>query len=101
MTVSPVIDMQRLYKNQLQNYAQKKNINLPLYSTEREGPPHASRFKCKVTVDGQTFESPQFFPTLKDAEHAAAKVALMSLTDPGAQEASFLITYGHEYNCIL
>ncbi|XP_028790505.1 double-stranded RNA-binding protein 1-like isoform X1 [Neltuma alba] len=85
-SMSPVMDVQRLYKNQLQNYAQKRNLNLPEYSTEREGPPHASRFKCKVTIDGQTFESPQFFPTLKDAEHAAAKVALMSLTVPGAQE---------------
>ncbi|KAK4272345.1 hypothetical protein QN277_020913 [Acacia crassicarpa] len=85
-SMSSVIDAQRLYKNQLQTYAQKRNLNLPVYSTEREGPPHASRFKCKVTIDGQNFESPQFFPTLKDAEHAAAKVALMSLTDPGAQE---------------
>ncbi|XP_054800404.1 double-stranded RNA-binding protein 4-like isoform X7 [Prosopis cineraria] len=85
-SMSSVIDMQRLYKNQLQNYSQKRNLNLPEYSTEREGPPHASRFKCKVTIDGQTFESPQFFPTLKDAEHAAAKVALMSLQVAGAQE---------------
>ncbi|KAI9121493.1 hypothetical protein K1719_008526 [Acacia pycnantha] len=85
-SMSSVIDAQRLYKNQLQTYAQKRNLSLPVYSTEREGPPHASRFKCKVTIDGQTFESLQFFPTLKDAEHAAAKVALMSLTDPGVQE---------------
>ncbi|KAH9784565.1 Double-stranded RNA-binding protein 1 [Citrus sinensis] len=40
-------DMQHLYKNQLQSYTQKKNLPLPMYSCEREGPPHASRFKCK------------------------------------------------------
>lgn len=84
-------DMQHLYKNQLQSYTQKKNLPLPMYSCEREGPPHASRFKCKVTIDGQTYESHQFFPTLKDAEHEAAKVALMSLSlDKFQQDDSVL-----------
>lgn len=80
--------MPHLFKSQLQNYAQKRKIDLPVYSPEWEGPAHALRFKCKVIVDGQTFESPKFFPTLKDAEHAAAEVALMSLSPSGAQEAS-------------
>lgn len=84
-------DMQHLYKNQLQSYTQKKNLPLPMYSCEREGPPHASRFKCKVTIDGQTYESHQFFPTLKEAEHEAAKVALMSLSvDKFQQDDSVL-----------
>ena len=78
--------MQHLYKNQLQNYAQKRNIVLPVYSCEQEGPPHNTRYKGKVTVDGQSFESPEFFPTLKEAEHAAAKVALTSLSPDGVQE---------------
>ncbi|GMY20268.1 double-stranded RNA-binding protein 1-like [Fagus crenata] len=81
-----VIDMQHLYKNQLQNYVQKRNLSLPAYSCEREGPPHASRFRCKVTIDGHTYESPEFFSTLKDAEHAAAKVALKSLSPDEAKE---------------
>ncbi|CAL0321619.1 unnamed protein product [Lupinus luteus] len=75
-----------LYKNQLQNYAQKRNLNLPVYSSVWEGPPHALRFKCKVTIDGQTFESPKLFTTMKDAENAAAEVALMSLSPGGVQE---------------
>ncbi|KAL4607102.1 hypothetical protein ACB092_09G150700 [Castanea dentata] len=79
-------DMQHFYKNQLQNYAQKRSLCLPVYSCEREGPPHASHFRCKVTVDRQTYESPEFFSTLKDAEHAAAKVALTSLVPDGAKE---------------
>ncbi|KAL6202702.1 hypothetical protein ACLB2K_026407 [Fragaria x ananassa] len=39
-------------KNQLQYYAQKRNLILPVYSCEREGPPHATRFKCTITIDG-------------------------------------------------
>ncbi|XP_019451246.1 PREDICTED: double-stranded RNA-binding protein 1-like isoform X2 [Lupinus angustifolius] len=75
-----------LYKNQLQNYAHKRNLNLPVYASAWEGPPHALRFKCKVTIDGQTFESPKLFATLKDAENAAAEVALISLSPGGVQE---------------
>nr|XP_023913641.1 double-stranded RNA-binding protein 1-like [Quercus suber] len=78
--------MQHFYKNQLKNYARKRNLCLPVYSCEREGPPHASHFRCKVTVDGQTYESPEFFSTSKDAENAAAKVALTSLVPDGAKE---------------
>ncbi|XP_061946589.1 double-stranded RNA-binding protein 1-like isoform X4 [Populus nigra] len=79
-------DMQRLFKSQLQTYAQKRNFALPVYSCERVGPPHSSRFKCKVTVNGQTFESLEYFSTLNKAEHAAAKAALMSLLPNGVEE---------------
>ncbi|MED6109734.1 HLA class II histocompatibility antigen, DR beta 4 chain, variant 2 [Stylosanthes scabra] len=83
--------MAHLYKNQLQNYAQKRNLQLPVYTSEWEGPPHAMRFKCKVTVDGQTYECPNFFSTLKDAEHAAAEVALLSVLPGGFQEDSSVL----------
>ncbi|XP_062113617.1 uncharacterized protein LOC133824670 isoform X2 [Humulus lupulus] len=79
-------DVQHLYKSHLQMYAQKKNLALPTYSCEREGPPHASRFKCRVTVDGKIYESSEYFPTLKEAEHAAAKVALASLSPDVVQK---------------
>uniref|UniRef100_A0A1D1XP04 Double-stranded RNA-binding protein 1 n=1 Tax=Anthurium amnicola TaxID=1678845 RepID=A0A1D1XP04_9ARAE len=79
-------EVQYMYKSQLQSYAQKRNLNLPTYECIREGSLHALRFKAVVTVDGQTFESPQFFGTLKDAEHAAAKAALMSLSTAGDLE---------------
>ncbi|KAJ6422591.1 hypothetical protein OIU84_027539 [Salix udensis] len=77
---------QQLFKNQLQNYAQKRNFTLPEYSCERVGPPHATRFKCKVTVNGETYESREYFPALNKAEHAAAKAALMSLLPNGVEE---------------
>ncbi|CAN1852170.1 Double-stranded RNA-binding protein 4, partial [Linum perenne] len=38
--------------------------------------------KCSVTIDGQTYRNDELFPTLKDAEHSAAKVALEAL-QPG------------------
>ncbi|KAI3927432.1 hypothetical protein MKW92_044422 [Papaver armeniacum] len=67
------------HKNQLQIYAQKRKLNLPTYSYVRDGPPHNVRCKAMVTVDGQTFESPEFCRTQKEAEHAASRVALESL----------------------
>ncbi|EOA24316.1 hypothetical protein CARUB_v10017556mg [Capsella rubella] len=72
--------MDHVYKGQLQAYALKQNLDLPVYATEREGPPHAPRFRCNVSFCGQTFQSQEFFPTLKSAEHASAKIALASLT---------------------
>ncbi|XP_050939766.1 double-stranded RNA-binding protein 1 isoform X2 [Cucumis melo] len=80
--------MQHLYKNKLQNFSQKRSLTLPMYTCERDGPPHASRFRCKVEIDGKTYGSPEFHGTLKDAENAVAKVALMCLCQDGAQEDS-------------
>ncbi|XP_068502061.1 double-stranded RNA-binding protein 1-like isoform X2 [Phaseolus vulgaris] len=87
ITVKDQKNMLHLYKNQLQSFAQKKNLGLPVYSSEWEGPPHAMCFKCKVTIDGHTYESDKLYSTLKDAEHAAAEAALMSLSPGGDQEA--------------
>ncbi|KAH7561351.1 hypothetical protein JRO89_XS10G0215000 [Xanthoceras sorbifolium] len=81
-------DVQCRYKSQLQSYARCKNIDSPSYTSIREGPAHAPCFKATVTVDGGTFESPDFFKSRKAAEHAAANVALMSLSLSGFQEAS-------------
>ena len=88
-----LIDFQSQYKGLLQNYAQQKNLDPPLYMSESDGPSHTIRFKATVTVGGQTFESPMFFKTLKGAEQAAAKAALMSLSPDGFQKASFLNWY--------
>ncbi|KAK6915570.1 Double-stranded RNA-binding domain, partial [Dillenia turbinata] len=75
-----------MYKNQLQTYTQKKNITLPTYYCERNGPIHASRFKARVVVDGKTFEATEYCNSIKEAEHAAAKVALKSLALDGIKE---------------
>ena len=74
-----IAETQVNYKSQLQIYAQKRHKCLPLYHTTQSGPLHAILFKSSVTIDGQAFESPQDYRTVKEAESAAARVALMSL----------------------
>ncbi|XP_039012963.1 double-stranded RNA-binding protein 2-like isoform X2 [Hibiscus syriacus] len=72
-----------MYKNQLQELAQRSCFNLPSYTCIREGPDHAPRFKATVNFNGETFESPHYCSTLRQAEHSAAEVALQSLSNSG------------------
>ncbi|CAK9184642.1 unnamed protein product [Ilex paraguariensis] len=71
--LSGKVDMQNEYKMKLQTYAQRKKLDSPLYSSKKKGPSHAPCFKATVTIDGEAYESPLFYKTLKEAEHAAAK----------------------------
>ncbi|KAL2488783.1 Double-stranded RNA-binding protein 2 [Forsythia ovata] len=72
-----------MYKNQLQELAQRSCFNLPSYTCIREGPDHAPRFKAIVNFNGETFESPNYCSTLRQAEHSAAEAALNSLSSGG------------------
>ncbi|CAN8247267.1 unnamed protein product [Cochlearia groenlandica] len=72
-----------MYKNQLQELAQRSCFNLPSYTCIREGPDHAPRFKATVNFNGEIFESPQYCTTLRQAEHSAAEVALNALSNRG------------------
>ncbi|KAJ8512175.1 hypothetical protein OPV22_002609 [Ensete ventricosum] len=72
-----------MYKNQLQELAQRSCFNLPSYTCIREGPDHAPRFKAAVNFNGELFESPSFCTTLRQAEHSAAEVALNALSQRG------------------
>lgn len=72
-----------MYKNQLQELAQRSCFNLPSYTCIREGPDHAPRFKATVNFNGEIFESPHYCSTLRQAEHSAAEVALNSLSNRG------------------
>ncbi|CAH8386085.1 unnamed protein product [Eruca vesicaria subsp. sativa] len=72
-----------MYKNQLQELAQRSCFNLPSYTCLREGPDHAPRFKATVNFNGEIFESPQYCSTLRQAEHSAAEVALGALSNRG------------------
>ena len=73
-----------MYKNQLQELAQRSCFSLPSYVCTREGPDHAPRFKATVTFNGETFHGPTCCTTLRQAEHAAAEaaLALLSLRGP-------------------
>ncbi|KAG6412700.1 hypothetical protein SASPL_125385 [Salvia splendens] len=72
-----------MYKNQLQELAQRSCFNLPAYTSIREGPDHAPRFKAVVNFNGETFESPTYCSTLRQAEHSAAEMALDALASRG------------------
>ncbi|KAJ3682327.1 hypothetical protein LUZ60_014900 [Juncus effusus] len=72
-----------MYKNQLQELAQRSCFNLPSYTSIREGPDHAPRFKAAVNFNGEVFESPGFCTTLRQAEHSAAEAALTALSHRG------------------
>eukprot|EP00250_Pteridium_aquilinum_P000583 c10668_g1_i1 orf=219-2285(+) len=76
-----------MYKNQLQELAQRSCFNLPSYSCIREGPDHAPRFKATVSFNGEVFESPGYHTTLRQAEHAAAEVALSTLSRRGPTQS--------------
>jgi hypothetical protein len=76
-----------MYKNQLQELAQRSCSNLPAYACHREGPDHAPRFKATVTFNGEVFESPNYCGNLRQAEHAAAEVALNTLARRGPSQS--------------
>ena len=87
LIIYSIISYVGMYKNQLQELAQRSCFNLPSYSCIREGPDHAPRFKATVNFNGEAFESPLFCSTLRLAEHAAAEVALNTLANRGPSKA--------------
>ncbi|KAG6438418.1 hypothetical protein SASPL_103361 [Salvia splendens] len=76
-----------MFKNQLQELAQRSCFNLPSYACVREGPDHAPRFKASVNFNGELFEGPTYSSTLRHAEHAAAEAALNSLSARGPSKS--------------
>ncbi|OAP06395.1 hypothetical protein AXX17_AT3G29340 [Arabidopsis thaliana] len=76
-----------MYKNQLQELAQRSCFSLPSYTCTREGPDHAPRFKASVNFNGEIFESPTYCSTLRQAEHSAAEVALSALSSKGPSKS--------------
>ncbi|KAJ0237874.1 Double-stranded RNA-binding domain-containing protein [Hirschfeldia incana] len=76
-----------MYKNQLQELAQRSCFSLPSYTCTREGPDHAPRFKTSVNFNGEIFESPSYCSTLRQAEHSAAEVALNALSSKGPSKS--------------
>ncbi|KAL1547401.1 Double-stranded RNA-binding protein 2-like [Salvia divinorum] len=76
-----------MFKNQLQELAQRSCFNLPSYACVREGPDHAPRFRASVNFNGELFEGPAYSSTLRHAEHAAAEAALNSLSSRGPSKS--------------
>jgi ribonuclease III len=75
-------DYMKDYKSALQEYVQKKKWGLPVYNVIKEvGPRHRKVFHIEVMVGGQKYGLGKG-ANKKEAEQAAAKVALNRLTKP-------------------
>ncbi|KAH6835210.1 hypothetical protein C2S53_013540 [Perilla frutescens var. hirtella] len=81
-------NMLHIYKNQLQQYAQRELIGFPVYNTEGEGPPHDRQYRSTVIVNEKSYGTLESFPTRKEAEQAAAKVACQALLVNVAEETT-------------
>ncbi|KAM0883824.1 hypothetical protein ACQ4PT_031401 [Festuca glaucescens] len=92
-----------MYKNQLQELAQRSCFSLPAYVCTREGPDHAPRFKATVTFNGETFHGPTCCTTLRQAEHAAAEaaLALLSLRGPSTSLTATILDETGVYKNLL
>ncbi|KAK1301553.1 Double-stranded RNA-binding protein 7 [Acorus calamus] len=88
---NPVVAEHFLYKNRLQEYAQRSAVHTPLYTTINGGNPHAPRFRSTVVVDGLTFTSPNTFSHRKEAEQDVARLALEGLSEKVKDEGCPLI----------
>ncbi|KVI00916.1 hypothetical protein Ccrd_020821 [Cynara cardunculus var. scolymus] len=69
-----------LYKSLLQELAQKKGLVLPVYATNRDGPPHMPSFASTVQIAGKCFMG-QEARTKKQAEMNVAIVAYTNLNE--------------------
>ncbi|KAH9614961.1 hypothetical protein KSS87_014116 [Heliosperma pusillum] len=70
-----------VYKNRLQEFAQRANLPLPAYHTVSEQEPRESpRFRSTVEVDGKKYTSLKTFATRKAAEQDVAKLALEGIS---------------------
>ena len=81
-----------LYKNCLQEYAQKSGLQLPVYETSSEGFPHAPKFRASVRVNQTTYTSKLTFPHRKEVEQNVAKIALQTIKETVSSRL-FLIDY--------
>ncbi|XVF69326.1 hypothetical protein PTKIN_Ptkin11bG0071800 [Pterospermum kingtungense] len=68
------------YKNLLQELAQREELSIPVYKTEKCGLPHRPTFFSGVEVEGEVFYG-KGAKSKKEAEINAAKVAYTNLTE--------------------
>jgi ribonuclease III len=81
------------FKSALQEFVQKKKWGLPYYSVIREtGPKHSKVFLMEVKIKGQSYGVGKG-PNKKEAEQAAAKVALAKLTKPQGKIKGFISNF--------
>jgi ribonuclease III len=80
------------FKSALQEYVQKKKWGLPSYHVIKEsGPKHKKIFQIEVSIKGTRYGI-GLGPNKKEAEQAAAKVALARLSRPQSKIKTFIST---------
>ncbi|KAK2983457.1 hypothetical protein RJ640_024453, partial [Escallonia rubra] len=96
-TLKPRRDM---YKNHLQELAQRSCFNLLSFACIGERPDHAPRFKASVNFNGEIFDISSYYTTLRQDEHAAAEVAfnVLSTRVPSRNTATIKATVGEDKN---
>ncbi|KAH7405171.1 hypothetical protein KP509_15G059600 [Ceratopteris richardii] len=67
-----------LCKNLLQEYAQKSQLPIPLYTLTKSGPTHSPLFTASVKIDGVLYKG-GLSKNRKEAEIKAAKTALLAI----------------------
>ncbi|KAK3013377.1 hypothetical protein RJ639_009542 [Escallonia herrerae] len=66
-----------MYKNHLQELAQRSCFNLPSFACIGERHDHAPRFKASVNFNGEIFDISSYCTTLRQDEHAAAELSII------------------------
>lgn len=79
------------FKEALNKYSQKYNVNINYRELSRTGPPHDSRFECQVMI-GEKEYPPAEGKSKKEAKDAAAKLAFEILEEEGVSSVSLLTT---------
>ncbi|KAK4441362.1 Double-stranded RNA-binding protein 4 [Sesamum alatum] len=80
--MAPKQDSQAKFKTKLQMYAHRKNLDLPVYHSEKEG----VSFRARVCIGEDWFQSQVLHETVAEAEDAAAEAALLSLSTDAFHE---------------
>ncbi|KAL0437114.1 UNVERIFIED_CONTAM: Double-stranded RNA-binding protein 5 [Sesamum radiatum] len=80
-------EFQGEFKTKLQMYTRRKNLDLPVYHSEKEG----VSFRARVCIGKDRFQSQELHETVAEAEDAAAQAALLLLSTYSFREHSYKI----------
>lgn len=78
-------DLPEKFKKKLQIFAERKDLALPVYHVEKEGP-LTPCVKATVNIGENCFVTQGMYKTSEEAEDAAAQIALLSLSTEALQE---------------
>lgn len=71
-----------MYKTKLQELCHQRVWNLPVYTTAKQGLDHNPRFQATVTVNDQSFTTPDLYKSSKEAQNDAARIAFQHFSSP-------------------